>query len=70
MVNCQRCGQVLLAEGTYCSTCNHEMEQQFRVVREFIRNHQGVNLFEITSGTGVAIPVVLQMIKEGRLKIN
>ena len=70
MSNCQKCGQVILTEGIYCSTCNLEIERQFKVVRDFIRNHQGVSLLEVTSKTGISTPVVLQMIKEGRLQIN
>lgn len=68
--NCSICGKVVQnSEGSICKACIKAQNEQFQIIREFIENNQGSSVFKVSAGTGLSSTIILQFLKEGRLKI-
>lgn len=66
--NCSQCGQVFAYIGrNLCPRCLEKEEEEFKVVRSFIREHSGATIIETAGATGVDEHKILRFLREGRL---
>ena len=66
--NCSQCGQVYAYLGrNLCPRCLEKEEEEFKVVRSFIREHSGATITETAEATGVDEQKILRFLREGRL---
>jgi len=72
VATCENCGETVnLPLGTeLCQKCRLEEIEVFRSVREYVWEHPGCNVEEVTRETGVHERVILRFIRQGRLKIK
>lgn len=72
LINCPKCGRLLKDEGEgeiLCSRCAVEEGDPYKLVREYIYNHQGATILEVSQATGVSERLILKYLKEGRLTL-
>lgn len=66
--NCQRCGRPYPYAGSeYCRDCLREIDRQYDLVREYLRNEPDVGIEELSARTGVDAALILRFLREGRL---
>lgn len=66
--NCRQCGRVFAsAGGTLCRKCLDQVDEDFSVVRKYVRDHSGADVLEVAKATGVKEELILQFLREGRL---
>jgi hypothetical protein len=53
--------------GRVCADCLIEEEEQFIMVRDFLEQHPGCTMGEITQATEVDEAVIMRFLREGRL---
>lgn len=66
--NCPECGRVFAYVGkNLCHKCIEKEEEEFRVVRTYVREHPGATIIETSEETGVDEETILIFLREGRL---
>lgn len=66
--NCSRCGKLFRSTGlTICSECKAHLDEEFKIVRDYLREHPGARVFEVSQATGVPASRIYNMVREGRL---
>lgn len=66
--NCEKCGKIFNYIGRdFCPECLGAEEQQFEMIRNYIRKHPGCDLQEVTQNTEIPVEKVLHFLREGRL---
>ena len=66
--NCSRCGKLFRSTGlTVCSECKAHLDEEFELVRDYLREHPGARVFEVSQATGVPSSRIYNMVREGRL---
>lgn len=66
--NCSRCGKLFRSTGlTICSECRTQLDEEFKIVRDYLRQHPGARVFEVSQATGVPASRIYNMVREGRL---
>lgn len=69
--NCSICGRLFAYQQggrTVCSRCREQEEEQYMVVRKYVRDHPGASVFEVAEETGIEEELILQFLREGRLQ--
>lgn len=67
--NCTECGRLFAYAGrNICNQCLEKEEEQYMIVRRYVRDHPGANVFEVSEETGIEEEKILQFIRDGRLK--
>lgn len=68
--NCSVCGRLFAHQQgrTVCSRCREQEEEQYMVVRKYVRDHPGATVFEVAEETGVEEEIILQFLRDGRLQ--
>ncbi|ABI68806.1 YvyF protein [Syntrophomonas wolfei] len=66
--NCPKCKQLFTSNSkqVLCPVCAGLVEQEYSIVRNFIRDNPGVSLIDVVRETGVKQEIVLSFIREGR----
>lgn len=66
--NCPQCGR-LFSPGSrnICNRCLDKEEEDYMVVRRYVRDHPGASVFEASEETGVEEDKIMQFIRDGRL---
>ncbi len=69
--NCKRCGRIYQKVGReqVCPACRREEEELYQKVREYVSQHRGATIVEVSEATGVDPDLVLQFLREGRLTV-
>ena len=70
-VRCRYCRRMFDYEGLppeCCPECLKGREEQFRMIRDMVRESPGVNAIELSGRTGVPIADILRYIKSGLLE--
>ncbi|WP_052300662.1 TIGR03826 family flagellar region protein [Kyrpidia tusciae] len=69
--NCKRCGRIYRKVGReqICPACRREEEELYQKVREYVSEHRGATIMEVSEATGVDPDLVLQFLREGRLTV-
>lgn len=66
--NCPECGRVFAYVGkNLCHKCIDKEEDEFRVVRVYVRENPGATIIETSEETGVDEETILRFLREGRL---
>lgn len=71
-INCHKCGKLIPERDNgevLCKTCEALEDSPYRRVREYVYNHQGANILEVSEATGVSKGLILQYLKEGRIHL-
>ena len=69
--NCKDCGKVFQSNGfsRICQRCQMGDEENYRKVKEYIYDHPGADINEVSVKTSVPVDKVLRYLREGRLEI-
>lgn len=70
--NCEKCGRMFGAEDgqKLCSKCLLiNIEDDFKAVRDYLYDNPGADVREVSAATGVAKPVILKLLKDGRIEV-
>lgn len=66
--NCPECDRLFAYVGrNLCPQCIEKEEEEFRVVRNYVRDHPGATVFDTAEATGVDEEKILRFLREGRL---
>ncbi len=70
--NCRRCGRIFnYAVGApLCQVCKEEMEIKFQEVKEYIRQHPGVGIPEVSEACDVEASQIQAWLREERLEVT
>ena len=69
--NCPRCGRLYaLNFRDVCSNCIKEMEQEYQICVEYLRENKGANIQQLSDATEVSIKTITKFIREGRISIE
>lgn len=68
--NCSECGRLFAYQQgrPVCSRCLNQEEEQYMVVRRYVRDHPGASVFEVAEETGIEEEKILQFLRDGRLQ--
>ena len=68
---CRNCGKLFHSLGSpVCLECEEILDQQFRLVRDYLYNHPGADIPEIVQQTNVSERSILQFLREERLSMR
>lgn len=68
--NCSRCGKVYRYDGfKICPKCRREDEADFEKVKEYIDEHPGANIKEVSDATEIDSRKIIEFLRAGRLEI-
>lgn len=67
--NCKDCGKLFnyLSGPSLCPTCLKKLDEKFNVVKEYIYNHPGAGIQEVSEENEVSIPQIKQWVRDERL---
>ncbi len=67
--NCKRCGKLFAyINNKNCPDCARVEEEEFDLVREYVKDHDLPTITETAAATEVAEKYIVQWIREGRLE--
>ena len=66
--NCPKCNRLFSYSERHrvCPECTTLNEEEYRIIRSFIRDNPGVNVIDVVRQTGVRHEAVLRFMREGR----
>ncbi len=68
---CTFCGKIFNSLGkNICPACVTKIDECFQLVRDYLYNHPGADIVELTSETGVEDKIILMLLREGRLALG
>lgn len=69
---CKRCGTLFqyVTGKSICPNCKKKEEEQFELVKDYLREHPGSIIRDISEGTGASIPLIESFLKQGRLEVS
>lgn len=68
--NCSRCGKIFYSVGRkICPDCVQKEEEEYRKVRDYVREHKNATIPAVSEATGVPAERINQFIREGRLEL-
>lgn len=73
MVRCRRCKALFeptSPNGQMCPNCVVQEEERYQLVREYVKDHPGVSISEVSDVTGVTTPRILTYLKQERLELS
>lgn len=70
IANCPRCGKVF-AKGVsdVCRNCLKEIEKEYELCAEYLRENRGATIYEVSDATGVSVRQITKFIREGRISL-
>ena len=70
LISCSRCGKFFETDGwqTLCLDCIEQDEKDFRRIREYIYEHPGAKIFDVSLNLDVSIAKIKRYLREGRLR--
>lgn len=68
---CAMCGKFFDNDGdSRCPKCRAKYEQEYQIVKEYIRTHAGTTPIEVNAITGVSISTILKFLDEGLISCS
>ncbi len=69
--NCRSCGRIFNYVGGMgiCPACREKLEQKFQEVKDYIREHKGVGINEVSEACDVEPNQIRQWLREDRLEL-
>lgn len=70
--NCRLCGRIYnyVMGPNICPACRDSMEAKFQEVKEYIRNHKGCGIPEVSEACDVEAGQIRQWLREDRLEVT
>lgn len=70
--NCRNCGRIFnyVVGPILCPACREKMEEKFQEVKEYIREHKGVGIMEVSEACDVDAAQIRQWLREERLEVT
>lgn len=70
--NCRVCGRIYnyVTGPNVCPSCRDKMEAKFQEVKEYIRNHKGCGIQEVSEECDVEPAQIRQWLREDRLEVT
>lgn len=68
--NCKKCGRIFnhVVGACLCPRCKDDMEKKFAEVKEYIYDHPGVGVAEVSEAMEVSVNQIRQWVREERLQ--
>ena len=69
--NCRKCGRLFnyIAGYQMCPACKEGLEAKFQEVKEYVREHRGVGINEVSEACDVDPNMIRQWLREERLEL-
>lgn len=69
--NCRNCGRIFnyMMGPIICPACRDEMEKKFHEVKEYIREHKGAGIQQVSEECDVSTSQIHQWLREERLEL-
>ena len=68
--NCPQCGRIYKFTGrALCPKCVQEDEKEFELVKQYLREHPGASIAEISEETEIEEQKVISYLRDGRLQL-
>ncbi|MBQ7955038.1 MAG: flagellar protein [Lachnospiraceae bacterium] len=69
--NCRKCGRVYnhVVGPTICPACREQMDKKFGEVKEYVREHRGATINEVSEKCEVEVQQIHQWLREERLEL-
>lgn len=68
--NCPRCGRLFVKNLMgLCQSCIKELEHEYEICVNYLRENKGTNIQELSDATGISIKEITRFIREGRISI-
>lgn len=70
--NCVKCGKIFnyVAGKPICPNCKKELEDEFKVVRDYIKKNPGASIAEVSEACEVDVKQIKQWVREERLTFS
>ncbi len=70
--NCKTCGKLFnyIGGAPICPACNRALDEKFSQVKEYIYNHPGAGMQEVSEENDVTIPQIQKWVREERLAFS
>ncbi|KAB3526650.1 TIGR03826 family flagellar region protein [Alkaliphilus serpentinus] len=69
--NCIKCGRVFSYRGSeICSRCGENDEESFKRVKEYLYDHPGATISEVSEATEVSEKLILKFLRDNRIEIR
>lgn len=70
--NCRVCGRIFnyVSGPSTCPACRESMEAKFQEVKEYIREHKGVNITQVAEACDVDPGQIRQWLRDDRLEVT
>ncbi|SDJ90994.1 TIGR03826 family flagellar region protein [Natronincola ferrireducens] len=69
--NCTKCGRAFAYTGSdLCSRCDNTDEEDFKKVKDYLYDHPGANILEVSEATEVSEKKILKFLRENRIEIR
>jgi flagellar operon protein (TIGR03826 family) len=70
VTNCSKCGRLMVkGPRALCPNCLQEIEEQYKKCLEYLREHRGCTIVELSEATGVSVAQITKFIREGRISV-
>ncbi|GIO62896.1 MULTISPECIES: TIGR03826 family flagellar region protein [Paenibacillus] len=70
LANCPRCGRLFAANfRDICPNCIKEIEREYEICVDYLREQKGANIQELSEATGVSVKQITSFVREGRISI-
>lgn len=68
--NCPRCGKLFVKNfRDVCPECIREIDIEYQLCADYLREHKGAVINELSDQTGVTIKQITKFIREGRISM-
>ncbi|AKL93767.1 flagellar operon protein [Clostridium aceticum] len=69
--NCASCGRAFAYTGSdVCSRCDSTVEDDYKKVRDYLYDHPGASIIEVSEATEVTEKRILMFLRENRIEIR
>lgn len=66
--NCRRCGKIYTKNPqNICKDCIRAVEEEYKRCAQYLREHRGASMSELSEATGVSTSQITKFILEGRI---
>lgn len=68
--NCPRCGRIFnYVNRLICPICVEAEEGEYKIVKDYIYDHKGACISEVSEATGVSVEKIMRFLRDERLEI-
>lgn len=69
---CHGCKKMFqyIAGPTLCPRCRQKEEEMFQIVKDYLRENPGANMYEVSQATSVSAALIEKFLREGRLQVS